>query len=188
MSSSSSCLLARAYHRKGSLHRLCRERVLLRIINILWLSGLVYPPVHSFQCLTQSLQAIAQLETEYLRETAHMLLSKASWRLMFRQVLVAFRSGNAELISNTCIAEGEIVAVLGETATIWSQDEFREFELVAVKQNAIESDLQKFEFYVSGSNPENQCHLHVVPSEDAELALSMKITSSLRHSLQSRSE
>ena len=32
------------------------------------------------------------------------------------------RSVNAELISNTCIAEGEIVAVFGETATIWSQD------------------------------------------------------------------
>jgi len=41
---------------------------------------------------------------------------------------------------------------------------------------------------VSGSNPENQCHPHVVRSGDAELALSMKITSSLRHSLQSRFE
>jgi len=30
------------------------------------------------------------------------------------------RSGNAELISNTCITNGEIVAVFGETATIWS--------------------------------------------------------------------
>ena len=39
-----------------------------------------------------------------------------------------------------------------------------------------------------GSNPENQRHLHVVPCEDAELAMSMEITSSLRHSLQSRSE
>ena len=54
------------------------------------------------------------------------------------------RSGNAELISNTCIAEGEIVAVFGETATIWSQDEVREFERVAVKQSAIESDVKKF--------------------------------------------
>ena len=61
----------------------------------------------------------------------------------------------------------------------WSQDEVREFERVAVKQNAIESDVQKFEFYVSGSNPENQRHLHVVPCEDAELALSMEITSAL---------
>jgi len=98
------------------------------------------------------------------------------------------RSGNAELISSTCIAEGEIVAVFGETATIWSQDDVREFERVAVKQNAIESDVQKFEFYVGGSNPENHCHLHVVPCEDAELALSMEISSSLRHSLQNRSE
>ena len=89
------------------------------------------------------------------------------------------RIGNAELISNTCITEGEIVAVFGETATIWSQDEEREFERVAVKQNAIKSDVQKFESYVGGSNPENQCHLYVVPCEDAELALSMEISSSL---------
>jgi len=41
---------------------------------------------------------------------------------------------------------------------------------------------------VSASNPENQCHHHVVPCEDAELALSMEITSFLRHSVQSRSE
>jgi len=89
------------------------------------------------------------------------------------------RSGNAELILNTCITEGEIVAVFGERATIWSQDEVREFECVVVKQNAIESDVQKFEFHVSGRNPENQCHLHVVPCEYAELALSMEISSSL---------
>jgi len=94
------------------------------------------------------------------------------------------RSGNAELISNMCIAEGEIDAVFGETATIGSQDDVCEFERAAVKQNAIESDVPKFEFYVSGS----KCHLHVVPCEDAELALSLEITSSLRHSLQSRSE
>jgi len=52
------------------------------------------------------------------------------------------RSGNAELISNTCIAEGEIVAVFGETAIIWSQDDVREFKRVAVKQNDTESDVQ----------------------------------------------
>ena len=98
------------------------------------------------------------------------------------------RSGNAELISNTCITEGEIVAVFGETATIWSQDDVCEFERVALKQNDTESYVQKFEFYVSGGNPENQCHLHVVPCEDAELALSMEISSSLRHSLQNRFE
>ena len=43
MPSPSCCALARAHHRKGSLHRLCRVRVLLRIIYILRLSGLVYP-------------------------------------------------------------------------------------------------------------------------------------------------
>jgi len=38
------------------------------------------------------------------------------------------RSGNAELISNTYITEGEIVAVFGETVTIWFQEEVHEFE------------------------------------------------------------
>jgi len=55
------------------------------------------------------------------------------------------------------------------------KDKVLEFERV----NAIESDTQKFEFYVSGSNPENQCHLHVISCEDEKLALSMEITSSL---------
>jgi len=72
-------------------------------------------------------------------------------------------SKNAELISNMCIAEGEIVAVFGETATIWSKDEVREFTCVAVTHNATKSDAQKFEYHVSGSNPENNCKLHVVP-------------------------
>ena len=37
------CELARARRRKGSLPRLCGERVLLRVIDTLRLSGLVYP-------------------------------------------------------------------------------------------------------------------------------------------------
>ena len=39
------CVLARAHHRKGSLHRLCGEgvTVLLHVIDTLQLSGLVYP-------------------------------------------------------------------------------------------------------------------------------------------------
>jgi len=56
------------------------------------------------------------------------------------------RNGNAELISNTCIAVGEIVAVFGETATIWAQDDVREFERIATQQNAIESEVQKQDY------------------------------------------
>jgi len=59
-------------------------------------------------------------------------------------------------------------------------------QTAAVEQNDTESDVQNFEFYVSGGNPENQRHLHVVSCEDTKLALSMEITSSLRHSLQYR--
>ena len=89
------------------------------------------------------------------------------------------RSGNAELISNTYIAGGKIIAVFSDAC---------EFERVAVHQNASGSDGKTCKFYVSGSNPENQCHLYVVPCEDADLALSTEITPSLRHLLQSRSE
>ena len=52
------------------------------------------------------------------------------------------RNRNAELISNTC----EIVAVYGETATIWAQDDVREFERIATQQNAIESEVQKQDY------------------------------------------
>jgi len=89
------------------------------------------------------------------------------------------RSGNAELISIAFIAEGEIVAVFGETAAIWSQDNVRECKRVAKKQNETESDVPKFQFSVSGSNPETQCHRHIISCEDAELALAMQITSFL---------
>jgi len=64
-------------------------------------------------------------------------------------------------------------------ATIWAQDDVREFKLIATQQNAIEIEIQRFEFYVSGNTPENQCHLHIVPYEDAELALSMEFILSL---------
>ena len=63
------CLLARAHHRKGSPHRLCGERILLRVIDTLRLSGLVYPLVHSSRRLTKSLQATTHSQTEYLRES-----------------------------------------------------------------------------------------------------------------------
>ena len=39
------------------------------------------------------------------------------------------RNGNAELISNTCITVGEIVAVFGETATMCAQDDVRKFNV-----------------------------------------------------------
>ena len=84
------------------------------------------------------------------------------------------RNGNADLISNTYIAKGEIAAVFGETSTIRAQDDVDEFDRIAIQQNTIEN-AQQFEFYVIGNTPENQCHLHIIPSENAELALSMEI-------------
>ena len=56
------------------------------------------------------------------------------------------RNGNAELISNTCITEGKIVAVYGETGTIWAQYDVRKFERIATQQNAIESQVQKQDY------------------------------------------
>jgi len=69
-------------------------------------------------------------------------LSKKSWVVKD----YGLRNGSAELISNTCIAEGEIVAVFGDTATIWAQDDLREFERIATQQNAIESEVQKQDY------------------------------------------
>jgi len=94
------------------------------------------------------------------------------------------RNGNAEPISNTYIAKGEIAAVFRETSTIWAQDDVREFDRIATQQNTINA--QQFDIYASGNTPENQCHLRIIPCEDAELALIMGINPSLRHSLQSR--
>ena len=56
------------------------------------------------------------------------------------------RNGNAKLFSNTCITIGEIVAVFGETATIWAQDDVREFERITTQQYAIESEVQKQDY------------------------------------------
>ena len=58
------------------------------------------------------------------------------------------RNGNADLISNPYIAEGEIAAVFGETSTIWGQDDVGEFDRIATQQNTTEN-AQQFEFYVS---------------------------------------
>jgi len=95
------------------------------------------------------------------------------------------RNGNAELITNTYIAKGEIAAVFGETSTIWAQDDVEEFDRIATQQNMIEN-AQQFEFYVSGNTPEYPSQLHIIPCEDAELALSMEINPYLRHSLLNR--
>jgi len=52
------CVLARAHHRKGSLHRLCRERVLLRVIDTLRFIGFGLPSTNQAQgeytrCITE---------------------------------------------------------------------------------------------------------------------------------------
>ena len=95
------------------------------------------------------------------------------------------RNGKADLISNTYIAEGEIAAVFGETSTVWAQDDVDEFDRIVIQHNT-KGNAQQFEFYVSGNTPGNQGHFHFIPREDAELALSMEINPSLRHSLQKR--
>jgi len=96
------------------------------------------------------------------------------------------RIGVVDLKSNTHIAVGEIAAVFGETSAVWDHNDVDEFDHIAAQQNTIENT-QQFTFYVSGSTPGNQGRFHIIPKEDAELALSMKINPSLRHSLHDRS-
>jgi len=97
-----------------------------------------------------------------------------------------FRIAVVDLKSNTHIAVGEIAAVFGETSAVWDHNDVDEFDHIAAQQNTIENT-QQFTFYVSGSTPGNQGRFHIIPKEDAELALSMKINPSLRHSLHDRS-
>jgi len=96
------------------------------------------------------------------------------------------RNGKVDLISNTHIAVGEIAAGFGETSTVRDQDDVDEFDHIAIQHNTI-GNTQQFELYVSGNTPGSQGHFHIIPKEDAELAPSMKINPSLKHSLQNRS-
>jgi len=96
------------------------------------------------------------------------------------------RSGITDIISNTHIAVGEVAAIFGETSTVWDQDDVDEFDRIATQHNTTDNT-QQFEFYVSGNTPGNQGRFHIIPKKDAELALSMTINPSLRHSLQKRS-
>jgi len=81
---------------------------------------------------------------------------------------------------------GEIAAVSGETSTVWDQDDVDEFDRIATLQNTL-GNAQQFEFYVSGNAPGNQGHFHIIPKEDAKLALSLEINPFLRRLLQNRS-
>jgi len=90
------------------------------------------------------------------------------------------RIGVVDLISNTHIDVGEIAAIFGETSTVWDHNDVDEFDSISTQQNTIDNT-QQFEFYVSGNTPGNQGRFHIIPKEDAELALSMKINPSLRH-------
>jgi len=95
-------------------------------------------------------------------------------------------SGISDLISNTHIAVGEVAAIFGETSTVGDQDDVDEFDRIATQHNTT-ANTRQFEFYVSGNTQGNQGRFHIIPKEDAELALSMTISPSLRHSLQKRS-
>jgi len=96
------------------------------------------------------------------------------------------RIGVVDLISNTHIAVGEIAVVYGETSTVWDHKDIDEFDRIATQQNTIHNT-QQFEFYVSGNTPGNQGRFHIIPKEDAKLALFMTINPFLRYSLHNRS-
>jgi len=91
------------------------------------------------------------------------------------------RIGVVDLISNTHITVGEIAAVFEETSTGWDHNDVDELDRIATQQNTIDNT-QQFKFYVSGNTPGNQGRFRIIPMEDAELAISMKINPSLRHS------
>ena len=72
------CELARAHRRKGSLPRLCGERVLLRIIDTLRLSGLVYPHQTkrraSTHAVSRNTRRKVYMQNRYAQTTAYLRL------------------------------------------------------------------------------------------------------------------
>jgi len=100
-----------------------------------------------------------------------------------------------ELIETRDIAKGDVVAVFGKTATLWTSNlkDVHEFEaLVDVTNNdpcgqisvSVDVTLDKFQYNVRGHNPENKIlTLYIVPEKDAELALSMKPSECLAKAL-----
>jgi len=98
----------------------------------------------------------------------------------------SLRIGVVDLISNTHFTVGEIAVVFGETSTVLDHNNVDEFDRITTHKNTIDNT-QQFEFYVNGNTPGNQGRFHIIPKEDAELALSMTINPSLRHSSYNRS-
>jgi len=84
------------------------------------------------------------------------------------------------------IAVGRVAAIFGETSTLGDQDDADKFDHIATQYDSTVNTRQ-LEFYESGNTPGNQGRFHIIPKEDAELALSNTISPSLRHSLQKRS-
>ena len=83
--------IARAQRRKGSLHRLCGERVLLRVIDTLRLIGFGQPTRPLFSTPDEVFAGNhIFLQAEYLRESVQVIRTEASGQLTPWQVLVAF--------------------------------------------------------------------------------------------------
>ena len=98
-------------------------------------------------------------------------------------------ASEAELIATQDIAKGDVVAVFGKTATLWTSSDVHEFQVLVDETNDDPCARDKFQYNVRGDNPENRnLTLYIVPEKDAELALSMKTSRSLAKALRDRSK
>jgi len=76
-------------------------------------------------------------------------------------------ASGAELIATRDIAKGEVAAVFGKTATLWTSKEVNEFQALVDVTNY--DPLDKFQYNIRGDNPDSKSlTLYIVPEKDAE--------------------
>jgi len=91
-------------------------------------------------------------------------------------------ASGAELIATRDIANGDVVAVFGKTAMMWTSKETHESQELVDETN--DDSCDKFQYNVRGDNPGNKSlTLYIVPEKYAELVLSIKKSKSLAKAL-----
>ena len=91
-------------------------------------------------------------------------------------------ASGAELIATRDIANGDVVAVFGKTAMMWTSKEMHESQELVDETN--DDPCDKFQYNVRGDNPGNKSlTLYIVPEKYAELVLSIKKSKSLAKAL-----
>ena len=65
-------------------------------------------------------------------------------------------TSEAELSATQDIAKGDVVAVFGKTATLWTSSDVHEFQVLVDATNDDPCARDKLQYNVQGHNPENR--------------------------------